>query len=225
MEHTLRSMKSFQVGLKPPGIWTNRTPPIRGGCFDKTALLDNEWEIRPSIGFASRKQSPACSDDSAYVSGRELTPDQAVQQTANAPYALPITKEKLLSHDVPDSQIIMNPDEWTEWAIRQGQEVDLRQYPSLDAHVQEDIADKYRALHRRVIAAGLYECRYMEYGKELMRYTALFLSFLIALRAGWYLVSAVFLGLFWVGLLLCVFSRRYHVANTHALAPNYVHGT
>lgn len=203
-------MRAYRVGVKPPGAWTNRTPPIRGGRFDKpavlsdtekTTLLDDELNGHPPVELGSREQSPACSDDSAYVSGRESTLDRAVQRTKakDTPYTLPLTKE-LLGHNLPGSQITMNADEWTEWAIRQDRDVDLRQYPSLDADVQEDIADKYRALHRRIENEGLYHCRYIEYGKELMRYTALFLSFLVALRAGWFLVSAAFLGLFWVGL-------------------------
>lgn len=75
---------------------------------------------------------------------------------------------------------------------------EAQNYPSLDPKVQEEIARKYQLLHERVQDAGLYECPYIEYGKEMMRYSTLFTLFLVALRYEWYMTSAVFLGLFWV---------------------------
>ncbi|KAH7313486.1 fatty acid desaturase-domain-containing protein [Stachybotrys elegans] len=74
---------------------------------------------------------------------------------------------------------------------------DTKTFPSVDPAVQEDITRKYRALHQRIRDEGLYRCRYVEYGKEMVRYVALFAAFAYALSRGHYLVSAVFLGLFW----------------------------
>ncbi|UKZ52671.1 hypothetical protein TrVGV298_006452 [Trichoderma virens] len=63
--------------------------------------------------------------------------------------------------------------------------------------VQQGVVNRYRALHQQIRDEGLYNCRYVEYGKEMLRYTTLFMCFLFALRHGWYMTSAVFLGLFW----------------------------
>lgn len=74
----------------------------------------------------------------------------------------------------------------------------IGEFPSLDPETQMAITLEYRALHEQVKTDGLYECRYSEYGKELIRYSLLFLCFISLLRSGWYLTSALFLGMFWV---------------------------
>lgn len=70
--------------------------------------------------------------------------------------------------------------------------------PAVDAETQRAIALEYRALHQQIKDEGLYQCRYSEYGKELIRYSILFAIFIYLLLAKWYLASAVFLGMFWV---------------------------
>ncbi|KAK4099524.1 fatty acid/sphingolipid desaturase [Parathielavia hyrcaniae] len=99
--------------------------------------------------------------------------------------------------DVTARDIKSDPDAYTEWAESQEIDRDNARFPSLDPTVQQDIAQKYRALHQRVHDEGFYKCRHVEYAKELARYTALFGAFVVALRSEWYLTSAVFLGLFW----------------------------
>lgn len=74
----------------------------------------------------------------------------------------------------------------------------LRDNPSIDPETQRAIALEYRALHQRVKDEGLYACRFSEYGKESIRYGILFASFLYLVHIGWYLTSAIALGLFWV---------------------------
>lgn len=85
----------------------------------------------------------------------------------------------------------------------------LRDNPSLDPETQRAITREYRALHEKVKDMGLYQCRYQEYGKELIRYSLLFGAFLYLLRAEWYLTSAIFLGMFWV-------SPTLYASNTRA---------
>lgn len=81
--------------------------------------------------------------------------------------------------------------------VQQELEADLAKYPSLDAATQRNIATKFTALHQRVVDEGYYDCRFSEYGKEMIRYGLLFACFAIALYHGWYVTSACFLGLFW----------------------------
>jgi delta8-fatty-acid desaturase len=73
----------------------------------------------------------------------------------------------------------------------------LAAYPSPDVETQRDVADRFKALHQRVHDEGYYRCNYWNYGKEMIRYTALFAGFLLCLRAEWYFTSAGFLGFFW----------------------------
>lgn len=75
---------------------------------------------------------------------------------------------------------------------------DIRSIPSLDLAQQLELRDKYQALHQRVKDEGLYDCPYIEYGKECARYAFLFGMFLYLVSIGWYLTSALFLGGFWV---------------------------
>lgn len=99
----------------------------------------------------------------------------------------PLTKAEALTH----------PDKWTAWAMLQEEEKDTRDYPSVDPAVQLAITEKYKKLHETVREQGLYQCRYIEYGKEMTRYVTLFCLFLYTLHLGWYIPSGVFLGLFW----------------------------
>ena len=83
-------------------------------------------------------------------------------------------------------------------AVEQAFRLDVKDYPSVDRETQQRIVEKYRELHNKVKREGYYDCRYKEYVKELSRYVTIFAIFLVSLRAGWYLTSAAFLGLFWV---------------------------
>lgn len=67
---------------------------------------------------------------------------------------------------------------------------------SLKMQSQHSIA--YKALHQKIIDAGLYKTRYISgYGPEIARYTLFILVSAVAYSAGWFLVSAFFLGLLW----------------------------
>ena len=74
----------------------------------------------------------------------------------------------------------------------------LAENPSVDPETQRAIVGEYRALHQRIKDDGLYNCPYIEYGKECLRYGFLFGTFIYLLCAKWYFTSAIFLGLFWV---------------------------
>jgi delta8-fatty-acid desaturase len=79
----------------------------------------------------------------------------------------------------------------------------LRENPSIDPETQQQILLDYRELHEQIKAEGLYKCNYSAYGYESIRYATLFASFAFLLYHQWYLTSALFLGLFWVGSLVC----------------------
>lgn len=93
----------------------------------------------------------------------------------------------------------------------------IRSYPSLDPETQQSIRREYAALHKIVQDQGLYNCPYAEYGKEMIRYSALFAAFLSLLRAEWYLTSAIFLGLFWQQIMFTA-----HDAGHRGITGNFV---
>lgn len=73
----------------------------------------------------------------------------------------------------------------------------LARFPSPDAVTQNAITEKYTALHQRIQDGGLYTCHYANYYKEMVRYSLLFAAFIVCLRQGWYLTSALCLAGFW----------------------------
>lgn len=90
-----------------------------------------------------------------------------------------------------------SPAEFVANKIQEEIDSDVAKYPSVDFDTQRDIAFRFEALHQRVKDEGFYECRYIEYGKEMVRYSTLFALFISTLRMEWYFISACFLGLFW----------------------------
>ncbi|KAG6192319.1 hypothetical protein E4U24_004063 [Claviceps purpurea] len=239
-EKTLRTMKAFRIGRKPPGPWTNRTPPIRGGIYharaqseitpdDSDLEMEKEKEsVDEGYGSAASCRSETGSPEPEHVSGRHPSsgPEQGAVPRARVGYTAADDTASISSvhEDKMDTagsaakcpQLALNPEEWTEWAIQEGKNVDTREYPSVDSAVQQDIASKYRQLHKRVQDAGLYQCPYIEYGKEMARYTTLFAGFVVALRAEWYMTSAICLGLFWHQIMFTA-----HDAGHRAITANF----
>ena len=93
---------------------------------------------------------------------------------------------------------LTSPNAFTSRMIQKEIDKDVFEYPSVDENTQRAITGKYKALHQRVKDEGFYDCRYLEYGKEICRYSLLFTLFIASLRYEWYITSACFLGAFWV---------------------------
>lgn len=180
---TLQSMKCFRIGRKPPGPWTNMIPPIRGGVFRKEGAPP-PCEVEDV--------SDDTSDDSDFD---EKAPLRQSMRRRSPPRKEPVVVDpSLLEKGALDPAT-----EYADVAMQEEVERDLRDYPSIDSEVQGDIVNKFRALHQRVHDENFYECRLVEYGKEMARYSLLFTASLVALYYEWYMTSAAFLGLFWVG--------------------------
>lgn len=125
---------------------------------------------------------------SAPASGCGLGPAMTTAPNTGAPTSAPLPPADRLSRETYTA------------ALEQKEIADgIRNYPSLDPETQGAIRAEYRALHKLVQDGGHYKCRYEEYGKEMIRYTALFGAFLYFLSIEWYITSAGFLGFFWVG--------------------------
>ncbi|PKS05139.1 hypothetical protein jhhlp_008506 [Lomentospora prolificans] len=250
-------MKALRIGRKPPGVWLNRTPPIRGGVFVKRTAspVPSDSEIPSDTDeaiSADDSSSQACSDlDTELSSATSLSSDASdveiddvkVKATGLAPptgvkrrgqvsqmdklvVGGGVVAEKASSDasDAPesptnhgDSQPRFSAAGYTAWAVRQEIDKDSAVYPSVDPTVQQRIIHRYQALHQRVHDGGYYKCRYIEYGKEMSRYTTLFALFLVALYYKWYMTSATFLGLFWHQIMFTA-----HDAGHLAITQNFV---
>ncbi|KAF2221204.1 fatty acid desaturase [Elsinoe ampelina] len=123
-------------------------------------------------------------------------------------------QEKEVHNRRPKQTATDSSDDYAAEAVKQEIADDLAAYPSLDPATQKAISDRYKALAQRVEDEGFYDCNYMAYAKESVRYLALFAIFLFALRHEWYITSACFLGLFWQQIMFTAHDAG-HLAITH----------
>lgn len=205
-------MNKYRIGFIA-GDWVNFTPPIRGGIYrDNTEAVRHKPDSEDgddtgsywSSSLESLNSSTTSLDSitigdtshSAMISGH---PDKGLGQYSSS---VPQDRATERIHTSPNTERgdhpRLSPKDYTSSAVQKAIDDDVRNNPSLDAQTQQAITLKYQILHQRVKDEGFYDCHYLEYGKELIRYTLLFTLFFIFLRAEWYLTSACFLGLFWV---------------------------
>ncbi|CAJ2499849.1 Uu.00g027020.m01.CDS01 [Anthostomella pinea] len=221
---TLKTMKAFRIGRKLAGPWTNMTPPIRGGVFVKEK---DEEEDYPPSSASDTDTDLDTADDSISLASDRSSLTSSTSLTADSVSHLRQRRLPIHFHDAElpaegkdeahGNVYAMSAAEYTEFAVQQNVEESRIDYPSLDAVVQQDIVRRYRALHQRVEDEGLYDCPYVEYGKEMIRYTALFAAFMGTLYYGWYMTSAVFLGFFWQQIMFTA-----HDAGHRAITHNFV---
>jgi sphingolipid 8-(E)-desaturase len=107
------------------------------------------------------------------------------------------------------------PVEFIDHATRLTVDIDLNEFPSLDAETQRNISINFRKLHQKVRDNGLHVCSISNYGMEVVRYLTLFSLFIYTLRCEWYITSAVFLGLFWHQIMFVAHDAG-HLAITHS---------
>ena len=210
-------MNKYRIG-RIAGPWVNFTPPIRGGIYRGAAEDDSISDDDDSDSYLASTNSSTTSIDiindvkigPAYLADSPLV-NRAGYVTRSSPSdgaaelsatykslsttASANTLKRRTSTKRPEHK---SPEDYTSFAVQEEIDTDIRDYPSLDADTQRVITKKYQALHQRIKDEGFYDCHYIEYGKELVRYCLLFALFIICLRAEWYMTSAVFLGLFWV---------------------------
>lgn len=89
---------------------------------------------------------------------------------------------------------------------------------AVDLSAQHRISLRYRSLHGKIKRANLYQCDWRNYAREAARYT-LFASFAFGFyyyaTASWhYIISSIFLGIFWHQLTFTVHDAG-HLAITH----------
>lgn len=194
-------MKAYRIGRKQ-GSWVNRTPPIRGGVFvkanpivDGSSSSDTEDD---SADDGISQISSLCSCGLSHKDAKEGK--EGLRHRGPCPTQTQGPNQKPSAHT-----LVANA------ALEREIQNDLSIYPSLDPLVQEEIARKYQILHQQITDAGLYDCPYIDYAKEMARYTLLFTTFAVLVSYGWYLTSAIFLGLFWV----CPHPRslKYSISN------------
>ncbi|KAH9883354.1 fatty acid desaturase [Xylariomycetidae sp. FL2044] len=205
-------MNRYRIG-RIEGRWHNFIPPIQGGKFrplsDDTCEVDTEVppSTTASSQLTSREPSPVF-DDAADVELRK----RHVDGLPSSP-----SMSSVSSIEADDGMSYLNT------LTKDKATLDLEKYPSLDAMTQDSIVAKYRDLHERIKAEGLYQCSYWSYTIEATRYSLLFASSMYFLHKGWYLASAVFLGAFWHQLVFTAHDAG-HMGITHHFHTDTVIG-
>ena len=198
-------MNKYRIGRIAGPQWVNFTPPIRGGIYrEYTEEAQYKPEDESGDDTGSYWSSSLESLNSSTTSLNSVTIEDVGHSAVISSHlnkgddqyssSTPQDRTTKHRHDSPTAQ----RNDYTSSTVQKAIDDDVRDYPSLDADTQRAITLKYQILHQRVKDEGFYDCQYLEYGKEIMRYTLLFSLFIILLRAEWYLTSACFLGLFWV---------------------------
>lgn len=210
---TLQLTNRYQIGCIE-GRWTNFVPPIQGGKFRTEEELDgmSEQEYNETF-FDHDTVSSSASSAASPVFEPADTPASSMRQrnTATIPHsssASSVSSVELEEMKKPPKMSVM--DARTQREI----DFDKARYPSLDPQTQDNIVQKYRELHKRIEVEGLYQCRYSSYGIECIRYAFFFAMFVFFLKTGWYIPSAMFLGILWHQLSFTVHDAG-HMGITH----------
>lgn len=193
-------MRKYRIGTIE-GRWTNFIPPIQGGNFrsrDDDSTKEHDGSIHSRIQ-ASAGEYSAGSSPSLIVTDGTLQ-----QRNMN------LTPTSPVSSGYDEKPRMTHLDRRTHDEIN----LDLSLYPSLEPKIQDEVVQKYRALDERLRAAGLYQCNYLSYLPEVLRYTILFSLAIIFLRWDWFIPSAICLGLFWHQLVFTAHDAG-HMGITH----------
>lgn len=213
-------MKRYRIG-RIEGHWKNFTPPIQGGQFrlpgdaNGTEANQDEWS-----DFTKSEASPYCESapsSSSVPISRDASPVFDIDRPSfshrrgTTPGSRPTSTT---SRSTEDGLHAFTPMGFLDAETKKAINLDLDKYPPLDSETQANIIRKYRQLHERIKAEGLFDCNYTCYAIEVGRYCLLMSGMLFFLRCGWYVLSAVCLGALWHQLVFTVHDAG-HMGITH----------
>lgn len=199
-------MLRYRIG-RIEGRWQNFVPPIQGGKFRPyvESEPDNDGEGLPE----TEQSSPAASRPPSEVFDlEEPTIRQRREFKGGALRSSSASSTSSITDDERDGLSYLDAE------TKQQMDLDISKYPSLDPATQDEIVAKYRLLNQRLWDEGYYDCNYMAYGIECLRYFFLFCMFLLFLKLKWYAVSGFFLGCLWHQLVFTVHDAG-HLGITH----------
>ena len=210
-------MHKYQVG-RIDGQWSDFVPPIEGGTFrtkaeleagtgnEQTTVEDEEQDLESQE--SSEEPSPVFDAAEYFTSTlrRRKGSGSALSNSGSA--------TSLSTLAIEESELPVNKPATGNDRTQQELQRDLETYPSLDSRTQTEIIRKYQQLDERIRAEGLYNCKYKAYAIESIRYTLLALTSYYFLQKGWFVLSAIFLGMFWHQLVFTVHDAG-HMGITH----------
>jgi delta8-fatty-acid desaturase len=228
-----RMMDKYRIG-RIEGRWKNFLPPIQGGRF-RPRLGDGEAEHEEEHDASLAPQlleEDAVASSSSDSSTRSPSPTFDVTESKEPDSGLRHRKQGLARSDSATSLSSVDDADTTapldgmghlDALTRKEIKLDLSKYPTPDPATQQAVVEKYRLLHERIKAEGLYACNYSAYAVEVARYTLLFALAMLFLRWRWYVASAFFLGCFWHQLVFSAHDAG-HMGITHNFQVDTVIG-
>ncbi|KAL4783441.1 fatty acid desaturase-domain-containing protein [Aspergillus varians] len=190
----MQTMSRYRIG-KIQGRWRNFIPPIQGGKYrslsDATEAEDDDDVTvvsQPASSDHSRDASPVFDSDPPSL--RHRHEKSRLSSSASVTSVSSVEEDDGMAH--------------LDIVTREKISLDLEKYPPIDHETQDAIVAKYRLLHERIKAEGLYQCNYGAYASEICRYTLLFTCMLLSLHWGWYALSGAFMGATWHQLVFAV---------------------
>ncbi|KAJ4341412.1 hypothetical protein N0V87_001802 [Didymella glomerata] len=211
---TLELTNRYQIG-RIEGRWTNFLPPIQGGKFRTQEELEklSEEEYLESCSSSDHESSSSTSsaDQSPIFEPANKSSSVRQRNTTNITRASSSSSVSSIGLDDTTASPKMSVlDRRTQEEL----DFDKAKYPSTDAETQDRITQKYRDLQKEIQARGLYDCNYILYGIECLRYGSFIALFLYALYSGWYITSAIPLACVWHQLTFTVHDAG-HMGITH----------
>ncbi|KAF2194458.1 fatty acid/sphingolipid desaturase [Zopfia rhizophila CBS 207.26] len=230
----LQMMKKYRIGrIEEP--WTNLEPPIRSHSYrmnmtsEKRVVASadsntSRWGFdisslglwKPEL-YTSAHSKADLTYEAAATSNESLAPSGECGRRISSMRSLDTHKQP--NSKIPNASSGRRNSRVSYVTALEHKEIGegLLDYPSLDVATQQFIMQEYRNLHKEIKNKGLYQCCYNEYAKELLRYSLLFCTFLYLLSAGWYLTSAIVLGMFWQQIMFTA-----HDAGHRGITGNFI---
>jgi sphingolipid 8-(E)-desaturase len=208
-------MKKFQIG-KIDGPWHNFIPPIQGGDFLSKRLKDSDE-------YQDERQESRSLSATDELSSSESESRESMGPLRRRRVQESLTPLSSVSSVDPAEEVTKNSAAHIDLLTQQYLDLDNAKYPATDLFTQQYIIERYRDLYTKLMDGGYFECNYMAYGREIIRYTLLFLGFILFLRLGWYALSGLFLGLLWHQLVFTVHDAG-HMGITHNFTIDTVIG-
>ena len=195
-------MGGYQIGRILEN-WNNLTPPMRGGIYRKadeknspsaSSSDDESCDISTLPSLSSLASSTSSLDIPQHLDHNILAQRKSCLITesndgmkSEEPFAL--FEDASISSSILSSKQYPNPKSYITQVVPDKIDNDVGDYPSVDAATQRNVVLKYQALHRRIQKDGFYDCQHLDYVKEFVRYTMLFVAFLVSSYYGWYVTS------------------------------------
>lgn len=207
-DETAEIFRKWRIG-RIDQEWENFLPPIQGGVF----RFLNQQHDSTGRGLSNKWIAPNTSDQFKSIKNeKHMCGEPDVKIYPKIPQGV---IPSLNLKEAYEKKVVTDPatvaDNYDNELVRQ----DLETFPDLDPKTQEWLSKEYNKMHNEIIEAGLYQCNYFRYVKELTRIGLLFaLSYYLLYHRDQKFWSAFSMGCAWQQLVFIAHDAG-HISITH----------